>query len=123
MTAALAEPPTPTTAARRRGRLDIAPTVVERVAEGTARRVPGVQLVHKRFGSDTLPVSARVLGTVASLHLDLAVAYPSPVRETCRRVRAEVTKEVRRLTGIDVSRLDVDVVDLRARRAPTQRVR
>lgn len=122
MTAALLPLPTARTPARQRGRLDIAPGVVEKIAEGSARRVSGVQLVHKRLGSDRLPVSARVLGQVASLSLDLAVAYPSPVRTTCRRIRDTVTTEVRRLTGVEVSRLDLEVVDLRARRGSSRRV-
>lgn len=108
---------------RSRGRLDIAPRVIERIAEGSARAVRGVRPVHHRLGADALGVSARVLGPVASVQVELGVTYPSPVRETCRRVRQAVTADVRRLTGVEVSRLDLSVVDLQARGGSSPRVR
>lgn len=109
--------------ARDRGRLDIAPQVVERIAEGAARRVPGVRAVSRRLGDDRLPVTARVLGDSASLHVQIAVGYPSPVRETCRAVRQAVTDEVGRLAGVTVTRLDLQVEQLQHRPGGTRRVR
>lgn len=110
-------------APRHRGRLDIAPTAIERLAEGAARRVPGVRPVSRRVGGDRLQVQARVLGQVASVHLQMAVGYPSPVRETCRQVRSAVVAEVRRLAEVEVTRLDVQVVELQHRPGGTRRVR
>lgn len=112
-----------TDAPRRRGTLDIAPGVVERIAEGAARRVPGVRAVSRRVGSDRFPVQARVLGDAASVHLQVAVGYPSPVRETCRQLRSSVVEEVRRLAGIEVTRLDLQVAELPHRPGGTRRVR
>jgi len=120
---ALIPTPSRSTPAAQRGGLDIAPTVVERVAEGTARLVPGVQLVHRRVGADRLRTSARVLGSTASLTLDIAVRYPSPVRATARRVRDEVGREVQRLTGVEVGRLDLAVVQLPSTGGRGRRVR
>lgn len=96
---------------------------MERVAEGAARSVPGVRPVSRRLGDDRLEVSARVLGDAASLQMSVAVGYPSPVRETCRALRAAVVEEVRRLTGIEVTRLDLQVAELQHRPGGTRRVR
>lgn len=120
---ALVPRPQPGDGPRHRGRLHIAPAVVERVAQGAARKVPGVLLVPRRVGADRLPVQARVLGQVASIRLELAVAYPSPVRETCRRVRRSVVDEVRRTTGVEVTRLDLEVAALQHKPGRSRRVR
>lgn len=122
-TGALLPKVSPTDAPRERGRLDIAPRVVERVAESAARRVPGVRPVSHRVGSDKIEASARVLGDAASLHLQVAIGYPSPVRETCRRLRAAVVHQVRRVTDIEVTRLDLEVAELPHRPGGTRRVR
>ena len=113
----------PTDAPRRRGTLDIAPRAVERIAKGAATRVPGIRPVSRRAGTDRLQVQARVLGDTASIHLQVAVGYPSPVRETCRQVRTSVVDEVQRLAGIEVTRLDVQVAELQHRPGGTRRVR
>lgn len=113
----------PTDAPRQRGTLDIAPRVVAKIAEGAARAVPGVRPVSRRVGADRLQVDARVLGDAASVHLQVAVGYPSPVRETCRQVRAAVVEQVRRLAGVEVTRLDLQVAELPHRPGGTRRVR
>lgn len=113
----------PTEVPAQRGTLDIAPRVVERIAQGAAARVPGVRPVSRRVGADRVQADARVLGDAASVHLQVAVGYPSPVRETCRQVRTAVVGEVRRLTGIEVTRLDVQVAELQHRPGGTRRVR
>lgn len=113
----------PTDAPRQRGTLDIAPRVVERIAQGAAAQVPGVQPVSRRVGADRLKVEARVLGDAASVLLQVAVGYPSPVRETCRQVRTAVVEQVRQLAEIEVTRLDVQVAELRHRPGGTRRVR
>jgi len=115
--------PEPTDDPRGRARLVIAPLVVERVVDGAARRVPGVRAVPGRLGRDALRVEAKVLGRVASVSLDIGVGYPSPVRETCRQVRERVTAEVLRTTGIELTRLDVQVAALLRRRSASNGVR
>jgi uncharacterized alkaline shock family protein YloU len=118
--AALVPRPAPTDAPRGRGRLTIAPVVVERVVEDAVRRVRGVRPLE---GRDPVVVQARVLGTVASVSVRLALAYPSPVRETCGQVRSSIGAQVQRLTGISVSRLDVQVTALVPAGPGTGRVR
>lgn len=113
----------PTDAPPRRGTLDVAPRVVERVAEAAALRTPDVRPVSRRVGSERVQVEARVLGDAASVHMQIAVGYPSPVRETCQRLRAAVLEDVRRLTGVEVTRLDLQVAELPHRPGGTRRVR
>jgi len=122
-TGALLPRVSPTDAPRDRGRTDIAPRVVEKIATGAARRVPGVQPVSRRLGSDRVEAQARVLGDAATISMEVAVRYPSPVRETCRQLRTAVVDEVRELAGVTVSRLDVQVAELAHRPGGTRRVR
>lgn len=121
--ASLVPRPGPGDAARTRGRLEVTSTAVERVVEGAARTVPGVRPVSHRVGADRLTVSARVLGEVASVSMEVAVAYPSAVRETCRQLRSTVVSEVSRLVGVEVTRLDLQVVELQHRPGSARRVR
>lgn len=122
-TGALLPRVSPTDAPRQRGRLDVAPRVVEHIAEGAARRVPGVRPVSRRVGADRVQVEARVLGDAASVSMQVAVGYPSAVRDTVRQLRTAVVEEVRRLADIDVTRLDVEVTELPHRPGGTRRVR
>lgn len=121
--AALVPRPGLTDHPRGRGRLDIAPVVVERVVDGAALRVPGVRPVPGRFGRAALSVEAKVLGRVASVALEIAVGYPSPVRETCRQVRERACAEVLRTMGIELTRLDVQVAALLPRRGSSSGVK
>jgi len=121
--AALVPRPGHTDDPRGRGRLDIAPIVIERIADGAARRVPGVRPVPARLGHGALSAEAKVLGRVASVTLEIAIGYPSPVREICRQVREQVTAEVLRTTGIELTRLDVQVAALLPRRSASSGVK
>ena len=113
-----------------RGRLDIAPAVLEKlgtrlIAEtdgvgGAARRVLGVAL-----GTDAEDRSARVNATVdgaiALLDVRLSIAYPAPVGATCRRVRATLVERLSALTGLEVREVDITVVALTSTDATTSR--
>lgn len=121
-TAALAPPPLAAVPARRRGSLTIADGVVSKVAQAAALRVPGVLPVPRRLLGDRLGVQARVLGGVAILSLEVAMPYPSPVKATTVRLREQVVAEVRRTTGVEVTRLDVQIADLTHRSGRLRRV-
>lgn len=113
-----------------RGRLDIAPVVLEKlgarlIAEtdgvgGAARRVLGVAL-----GSDTedkqARVSATVDGAIALLDVRLSIAYPAPVGATCGRVRATLIDRLSALTGLEVREVDITVAALTTTDATTTR--
>jgi uncharacterized alkaline shock family protein YloU len=113
-----------------RGRLHIAPTVLEKlgvglIAEtdgvgGAARRVLGVAL-----GSDTedkrARVSATVDGAIALLDVRLSIAYPAPVGATCGRVRATLVERLGALTGLEIREVDITVAALTSSDAPAAR--
>ncbi|WP_433324519.1 Asp23/Gls24 family envelope stress response protein [Spirillospora sp. CA-294931] len=98
-----------------RGRTEIADRVLERIAAraltdvdaagGSSRRVLGVSL-----GKDSAPrVTARVDGGLATLRMTISVVYPAPIREVTRDVRERVTRQVGRLTGLEVRQVDIEV--------------
>ena len=127
--AALEVRPQPTAAPRGRGRLEISPRVVAKIAEVAASRVRGVQPVQSgglsRVGGGPagLPTTARVLGQTASVTMQVALGYPSPVRETCRQIREAVVRDCQRLAGVEVSRFDLEVVALTFRRSRDAQLR
>lgn len=100
-----------------RGRLEVAPIVVRKVAERAADLTPG-----------TLPAPRRVAGIGAGRHgahakvdgeggtvdvaLELALRYPSPIRELTDQVRRHVTDEVHRITGYRVRSVRITVAAL-----------
>jgi uncharacterized alkaline shock family protein YloU len=104
-----------------RGRTEIADRVLERIAAhvltevdetgGAARRVLGVPLGPT--GQHTRPqVSAQVDGRLAIVRMRITVAYPEPIREVTRRLRARVTSRVGELTGVEVRQVDIDIARL-----------
>ena len=114
-----------------RGRLEIADTVVEKVATaaagevdyvgGSARRVLGVS-TGGNASSRPAQVSATVTGRVAALDVRLSVAYPASVRATTEAVRHHLRERVQALTELSVSRVDITVTALSAVSSPSGRV-
>lgn len=97
-----------------RGTLEVHPTVVRKVAERAADLTPGTLPSPRRVagvGAGRHGTRARVdgQGSTVDVTLDLALRYPSPVRELTERVRAKVTDEVHRITGYRVRSVRVTV--------------
>lgn len=102
------------TAPELRGTLEVHPTVVRKVAERAADLTPGTLSSPRRvagFGAGRHGAQARVdgEGSIVDVTLDLALRYPSPVRELTEQVRAQVTTEVARITGYRVGSVRVTV--------------
>ncbi|RJK94945.1 Asp23/Gls24 family envelope stress response protein [Vallicoccus soli] len=126
--------PLPTPPAER-GRLTVAPRVVERVAAAAAARVPGAGGVRHGvlgalggLGGDaadprTADVGARVDGDVAVVSLALSVRWPEDVRRVVAAVREAVRTEVARTCAVRVLRVDVEVLRLDASVPDRPRVR
>lgn len=100
--------------AEERGRLSIDQTVVRRIAQYAADEVPGTTRARRRMAGMEIGLqgaSARVSGNgdEVDLTIDLALHYPSTVRDVVDRVRVHVTEEIRRLTAYRVRSMDVTV--------------
>lgn len=107
-----------------RGRLQIAPIVVARIAEAAAQEVPDIVSVSRSvFG---VPVGARQAARVQAsvnaartqLQVDLAVRYPANVIEVAEQVRRAVVARVGELSGMAVLEVVVSVDRLTS--PPTQ---
>jgi uncharacterized alkaline shock family protein YloU len=104
-----------------RGSLSIADRVVVKVAShavaavphavAAPRRVLGVAVGQAR-PEDEAHVQATVHGATATIDVALAVAWPHPVGEVAEAVRRQVRQDVERITGVRVTRVDVEVTSL-----------
>ena len=97
-----------------RGRLDVDRSVLRKIAEHAADLVPESRRVRRRIAGVGLGqhgANARLSGPDAELRvsLDLALRYPSPVRETVQTVRQRVGDELGRIAGCTVRSVDVTV--------------
>lgn len=109
-----------------RGRLTIAPRVVERVAQravaevdsatGSPTRVLGIALGT----GDSARVSATVHADAADVTVDMSVTWPAPVREVTEQVRSRVATQLRELVGIQHTHVAIRVTAL-VTEAPEQR--
>lgn len=102
-----------------RGGLDIAPSVLRKVAEYAADLVPGtVRVEHRVAGIEVggTGASAKVsLGGPSrevDVRLELALAYPGRIPSVVGAVRASVERELDRITGYRVRTLAVTVTGL-----------
>lgn len=95
---------------------------VARIAEAAVKGVPGsISLDSKLAGlaARSYPrVEARIDrgSSTASVNVEMAVTYPSPVVAVTDTARAAVTAHVRELTGLDVSTVNITVADARPAR-------
>ncbi len=97
-----------------RGTLEVHPNVVRKVAERVADLTPGTLCAPRRIaGMDAgeQGASAKVggFGGDVDVTLDVALRYPSPVRELADQLRRRVTEEVHRITGYRVRSVRVTV--------------
>lgn len=130
MTAVVPAVPTGTAGsvdAAERGRTTIADRVVAKVAAQAATEVDHAaglrrSLAGRSLGEARVRTSADVDGHVASLKVDLAVDYPSPVRQVTRAVRRQVTERVVTLCGMQVDHVDITVAALRRPAVDRRRV-
>ncbi|WP_433507512.1 Asp23/Gls24 family envelope stress response protein [Pseudonocardia halophobica] len=108
-----------------RGDLDIAPAVLRKIVEHATDLVPGTLHRERRVAGvevgDAGP-RARIsaTGDAVDVRLELACAYPAPVRETVAAVRDMVATELERISGYRVRSLAVTVSGLREPTRPAQ---
>ena len=113
------------------GTLTVSDTAVERIAARAVTEVDGVggaatRVLGVAVGSEdldnTAQVSATVTGTTATLDVRVSVTYPASVARTTQATREHLTRRVRELTGLTVSRVDITVTALLSTAATTRRV-
>jgi uncharacterized alkaline shock family protein YloU len=104
-----------------RGRLDISPRAVERIAEATALQVAGVLRREATFGRGFPRAKAQLAGRRVGLDLEIAVEWGHPLAELAAEARGRVGRAVGDLTGlgVDAVRVDISAVELPD---PSQRV-
>lgn len=108
-----------------RGRLVIADGVVERIATIAAGEVEGVvragsglgQVLGHRYPK----ANATVAGNSARIEVEIAIAWPHPLGQVCRRVRDEVRDRVTELVGLKVDAVDVTAAKVMHAPEPEQR--
>jgi uncharacterized alkaline shock family protein YloU len=103
-----------------RGRLDILPVVLRKIAEHAADTTPGTLRHERRVAGiemGSAGSSARVTeadsGSV-DVALELTLSYPGSVRDTVEAVREAVHTDLTRLAGRRVRNLAVTVSGLRS---------
>lgn len=103
-----------------RGRLVISQHVMEQLASQVASEISqagGTSGGLLGIGAHT-DLSARpaakveLSGQQASVSLEIALAYPAPLAATTDRVRRHVVTKVSALSGVEVTRVDIDVTSL-----------
>ncbi|MEV6221196.1 Asp23/Gls24 family envelope stress response protein [Nocardia fluminea] len=75
--------------------------VVRRIAARAATEVAGVQ--------SPVQVSAQVVGTGATLRVQLPIRYPLPIARVTEQCRAHLIARTEELTGMIVPRVDIEV--------------
>jgi uncharacterized alkaline shock family protein YloU len=114
-----------------RGRLDVALSVVRKIAEYAADSTAGTVRTQRRLAGLDLGESgttARVsgYGEQVDLRLEVPLAYPARIADSAAAVRDHVRERVQTLTPYRVRSLDIGVSALtdpalRAPRTPTSR--
>jgi uncharacterized alkaline shock family protein YloU len=91
----------------------VATHAVHRVAAagGTARRVLGV-MVGGLTETSEAQVRAHVDGDLATVTVTMGVHWPASITAVASQVRRRIREDVARITGIDVRRIDIEVVSL-----------
>lgn len=105
----------------RRGDLVIGAPVVEKItaravhgiaeAGGGIRRVLGVTVGELTETSDA-QVRAHVDGDLATVTVTMGVHWPASITAVADQVRRRTREDVARLAGIDVRRIDIEVISM-----------
>jgi uncharacterized alkaline shock family protein YloU len=122
---AAGQPTSDPPSAEDRGSLEVHPTVVRKVAERAADSTPGAVKAPRKIagiGAGEQGASAKIggFGGEVDVTLDVALHYPSPVRELTDDMRRRVTDEVHRITGYRVRSVRITVSALLPKSRPSR---
>jgi uncharacterized alkaline shock family protein YloU len=109
--------PSTTVDPEERGQLRIDPSVLRKIAEHTADRIPGSLRARRTvagvgLGSAGATAKVTVTGQRVDLRVELALCYPGPVRSTVEQLRSKIRDEIGRITGYQVHSIAVTVTGL-----------
>ena len=65
-------------------------------------------------------VSAVLTGRTADLEVEVAIGYPAPVQAQCDDLRARLTEQVPKMSGVDIRTIDI-LVSRVVSKAPTMK--
>ena len=110
------------------GKISVAQSVVQKIAGVACREISGVHAMgastSRAFGAikERIPgssgpnvaqgVGVEVGETQAAIDLDIVVEYGVAIAELSRAIRRNVIGAVEQMTGLEVTEVNVDVVDL-----------
>lgn len=105
---------------RSRGALVLSRRVVEKIASQAAMEIAtagGRSGGFLGFGShadlSSRPkVSVDLSGRTATIRVEVAIAYPSPIARAAEQVRCQMVERVSSLAGVQVTRVDVTITAL-----------
>ncbi|MGC4942289.1 Asp23/Gls24 family envelope stress response protein [Kribbella sp. DT2] len=103
-----------------RGRLEISPRAIEKLAERAALDIASVTHRGTTFGRGLPKASSSTVGTRVRLTLQLAVLWGRPLPEIAADTRAHVATTVADLTGLSVDLVDVEITAVLARPEPIE---
>ncbi|MEV6413642.1 Asp23/Gls24 family envelope stress response protein [Kribbella sp. NPDC051718] len=92
-----------------RGRLEISPRAVERIAEATALKARGVFRQQATFGRGLPAAKAQLAGQRVRLDVEIAVEWGYPLADLAAEIRGRITGTVAELTGLAVDAVSVDI--------------
>jgi uncharacterized alkaline shock family protein YloU len=97
-----------------RGRLEIGPRAVERIAEATALEARGVLRKEATFSRGLPAAKAQLAGQRVRLDVEVAVEWGYPLAALAAEIRGRIVRTVADLTGlrVDAASVDISAVEL-----------
>jgi uncharacterized alkaline shock family protein YloU len=97
-----------------RGRLEISPRAVERIAEATALEARGVLRKEATFGRGLPAAKGQLAGQRVRLEVEVAVEWGYPLAALAAEIRGRIIRTVADLTGlrVDAASVDISAVEL-----------
>jgi len=110
------------TALSDRGGLTVSERAVGRIASQVVAEVGGAYAVKGGFlglggrpdAHERPQVDVELSGSFMDLRISVGIAYPTSIRTATAQIRDEVKRRVAYMTGIEVHRVEIDVVFLHA---------
>jgi uncharacterized alkaline shock family protein YloU len=101
-----------------RGRLEITPKAIEKIAERATLDIASVTRRGTTFGRGLPKASSNTVGERVRVTLQLAVLWGRPLPEIAADARDHVATTVANLTGLTVDLVDVEIIAVLAHPEP-----